>query len=82
MINYHYYKKKIKDMKLDYIKLTTQREFLIKMGILQRAEMISKNLSFTKKSDIYFRLKRLIDKKEMGSLFKVLFATKRKPNRN
>ena len=39
MINFHYYKKKIKKMKLDCIKLTTQREFLINMGILKRAEM-------------------------------------------
>ena len=68
-------------MKLDLIKLTTQREFLIKMGILQRAEILSKNASFSKKTDIYFRLKRLIDKNEMGLLFKVLFATK-KINKN
>jgi len=81
MINFHYYKKKIKKMKLDCIKLTTQREFLINMGILKRAEIISKNVSFSKKADIYFRLKRLIDKNEMGLLFKVLFATK-KINKN
>ena len=80
MINFHYYKKKIKDMKLDYIKLTTQREFLIKMGILQRAEIISKNVPFSKKSDIYLRLRKLINEKEMGTLFKVLFATQKKNN--
>ena len=81
MINFNYYKKKIKKMKLDCIKLTTQREFLINMGILKRAEIISKNVSFSKKADIYYRLKRLIDKNEMGLLFKVLFATK-KINKN
>jgi len=80
MINFNYYKKKIKDMKLDFIKLTTQREFLIKLGILERAEIISKKAPFSKKTDIYFRLRRLIDKQEMGSLFKVLFATKKKNN--
>ncbi len=80
MVNFNYYKKKIKDMKLDLLKLTTQREFLIKMGILERAEIISNKLSFSQKSDIYFRLKRLIDKKEMGSLFKVFFATKKENN--
>ena len=48
------------------------------MGIIERAEIISKNLPFSKKADIYFRLKRLIDYKEMGSLFKVFFATKKK----
>tara|TARA_Y100000591_G_scaffold324824_1_gene344823 strand:- start:1240 stop:1578 length:339 start_codon:yes stop_codon:yes gene_type:complete len=52
--------------------LTTQKNFLINMGIYKRAEIISKNLSFTKKADIYYRLKRLIDEKQMGKLFKVL----------
>ena len=50
------------------------------MGILQRAELLSKNLPFSKKTDIYFRLKRLIDKQQMGTLFKVLFATKKENN--
>ena len=30
------------------------------MGIKQRAEIISKNLNFSKKEDIYYRLNRLI----------------------
>ena len=80
MINFYFYKKKIKKMKLDIINVTSQREFLIKMGILQRAEMLSKNLPFTKKSNIYFRLRRLIDKQQMGTLFKVLFATNKENN--
>ena len=46
------------------------------MGIKQRAEIISKNQSFSKKADIYYRLKRLIDEKQMGNLFKVIFAYK------
>jgi len=36
-------------MKLDFIKLTTQREFLIKLGILERAEIISKKDLFQKR---------------------------------
>ena len=75
MLNFNFYKKKIKNMKLGSIKFTTQRQFLLKMGIQERAYIISKNLSFSRKVDIYYRLKRLIDNKEMGSLFKVLFAT-------
>ncbi len=51
---------------------TTQRNFLIKIGIKQRAEIISRNLSFLKKADIYYRLRRLIDNNEMGDLFKVM----------
>ena len=43
------------------------------MGIKERAETISKNKSFLKKADIYYRLKRLIDEKQMGELFKVMF---------
>jgi len=52
--------------------LTTQKNFLIKMGIKQRAEIISKKEIFLKKADIYYRLNRLIDEKQMGSLFKVM----------
>ena len=80
MINFNYYRKIIKNLNLDFIKFTTQREFLIKMGILERAEIISKNTNFLKKSDIYYRLKRLIDKNQMGFLFKVLFASKKENN--
>ena len=82
LINFDFFKKKIKNLEIDSVNLTTQREFLLKMGILERAEIISKNMTFSKKSDIYFRLKRLIDKKQMGTLFKVLFATNKKNNFN
>jgi cyclopropane-fatty-acyl-phospholipid synthase len=42
------------------------------MGIVQRAEIISKNLPFSKKTDLFYRVRRLIDKKQMGELFKVM----------
>ena len=74
------YKKKLKKMNLNLVKITTQREFLIKMGILQRAKILSNNQPFSKKSDIYFRIGRLIDKNQMGTLFKVMFATKKGNN--
>ena len=57
--------------------ITTQGSFLVKLGIKDRAEIISQNQSFSKKADIYYRLKRLIDDKEMGSLFKVMFVKKK-----
>jgi len=82
LINFNFFVEKLKSLKIDCVKLTTQREFLLKMGILQRAEVISKNVPFSKKSDIFFRLNRLIDKKQMGELFKVLFATNKKNNFN
>ena len=58
--------------------LTTQKDFLIKMGIMQRAEILCKNQSFLKKADIYYRLKRLIDEKQMGNLFKFMFIKNQK----
>jgi cyclopropane-fatty-acyl-phospholipid synthase len=48
------------------------------MGIQERAEIISKNQNFTKKADIYFRLRRLIDNNQMGHLFKVMLIKKEK----
>ena len=55
--------------------LTTQKKFLTKLGILDRAEILSKNMSFSEKADIYFRIKRLIDDGQMGHLFKIMFIT-------
>ena len=60
--------------------LTTQKDFLIKMGINERAEILSKNLNFLKKADIYYRIKRLTDDKQMGSLFKVMLIKNQKNN--
>ena len=37
-----------------------------------------KNKNFLKKSDIYYRLKRLIDENEMGNLFKVMLIKNKK----
>jgi len=57
---------------------TTQKKFLTKIGILDRAEILSKNMPFSKKADIYFRIKRLIDERQMGQLFKVMFISNQK----
>ena len=52
--------------------ITSQKKFLTSMGILQRAEIISKNMPFSKKTDLFYRIRRLIDEKQMGELFKVM----------
>jgi NADH dehydrogenase [ubiquinone] 1 alpha subcomplex assembly factor 7 len=57
---------------------TTQKKFLTSLGILKRAELLSKNMLFSKKADMYFRIKRLIDDREMGSLFKVILVSNKK----
>ena len=79
-INFDLFKRFAKQMNGLESNLTTQKEFLLKMGIKQRAEIISKNKNFSKKADIYFRLKRLIDDKQMGNLFKVMLI-KNKENK-
>ena len=65
---------------LNVEKITTQNEFLKKIGILERANILSKKMTFKEKANMFFRLKRLLDYKEMGSLFKVLFAQKKSRN--
>ena len=60
--------------------ISNQKKFLIRMGILQRAEIVSKNIPFSKKTDLFYRIRRLIDKKEMGELFKVMLI-KNKENK-
>ena len=71
-INFYLIKKiaqNFQDLDINY---TSQKKFLSILGIQQRAEIISKNKKFTEKADIFYRLKRLINEKEMGDLFKVM----------
>ena len=77
-INFNLFQKIIKQLGGLNDNLTTQKEFLIKMGIKQRAEIISKKQNFLKKADIYYRLNRLIDEKQMGTLFKVMLIKDKK----
>ena len=79
-LNFRVLEKIIKNFKVKCQGITTQRNFLINLGIKERAEIISKNLTFSKKADIYYRLKRLIDKNQMGDLFKVMLITNKKIN--
>ena len=58
--------------------VVSQSFFLKRLGILERAEILSKKMNFRKKSDLYLRLQRLLDPKYMGELFKVFFAFKGK----
>ena len=79
-ISFKLIEKIIKKLGLKVGGITNQKHFLQKLGILERAEIISKNLPFSKKANIYFRLKKLIDENFMGKLFKVMFVTKKNTN--
>ena len=61
-------------------KVISQKEFLIKMGIISRAEIIAKKMKFRDQANLYLRLKRLLSPKLMGELFKVILVYKCKNN--
>ena len=76
-INFKLFHKILNKNNLDVKKITKQSEFLKKIGILERANILSKKMTFKEKANMFYRLKRLIDYREMGSIFKVLFAQKK-----
>ena len=76
LVNFYLLKNFLKKNKLKVNKVVTQSFFLKKLGILNRADLVSKNMNFKEKSELYFRLKRLLHSKYMGDLFKVIFAYK------
>ena len=79
-INFKLFQKILKKNNLNVKKITNQNEFLKKIGILERANTLSKKMTFKEKANMFYRLKRLLDSREMGSLFKVMFAQKKGVN--
>ena len=77
-INFKLFEKFIKQLGGLKSNITTQKKFLLRMGIKERAEIISRNYNFLKKAEIFYRLKRLIDEKQMGNLFKVMLIKNKK----
>ena len=79
-INFKLFEKISRKLKLKSQGITSQKKFLTNIGIHQRAEIITKNLPFSKKADVYFRLKRLVDENQMGNLFKFMLITNKNIN--
>ena len=79
-ISFQLFEKFLNQFKVVDSIFTNQKKFLTSMGILQRAEIISKNIAFSKKADLFYRIKRLIDEKQMGELFKVMLIKKKNNN--
>jgi len=80
LVNFSLLKNYLKKKRLKVNNIVTQEFYLKRMGIINRAEILSKKMSFKEKSDLYFRLQRLIDPNQMGELFKVISAFKLKKN--
>ena len=74
LVNFQLLTNFFKKNNLDVSKTVSQSFFLKKIGILNRAEIISKKLNFKDKSNLFYRLERLLNPKLMGELFKVIFA--------
>ena len=80
LVNFNLLKNYLRKKKLKVNKVVTQEFFLKKMGIINRAEMVSQKMNFKEKSDLYLRLQRLLNPRQMGKLFKVISACKLKKN--
>ena len=78
LVNFSLLKNYFKKKNLNINRIVTQEFFLKNMGIINRAEILVKKMNFLKKSNIYYRLQRLISPKQMGELFKVIFTFKLK----
>jgi len=76
-INYKLFSEILKKNKAKVRKVVTQSEFLQKLGIVERANILAKKMDFKSKAKIYFKLQKLLHYKEMGNLFKVLMAQKK-----
>ena len=64
--------------KLKVKKIVSQKFFLEKMGIIERAKILEKKMTFKQKDYMSITLKRLLHRELMGRLFKVIFAFKSK----
>ncbi len=76
-INFKLFSEFLEKKNLNTKKITSQSEFLKKIGILERANILSEKMTFKQKANLFYRMKRLLDYNEMGSLFKVIFAQKK-----
>ena len=62
--------------KLNVKKVVTQKFFLERMGIIERAKILEKKMNEKQKKYMITALSRLLNKSSMGELFKVIFAYK------
>jgi NADH dehydrogenase [ubiquinone] 1 alpha subcomplex assembly factor 7 len=78
LVNFNLLKTYFKQKDLQINNIVTQEFFLKKMGILNRAKILSKKMNFKEKAELYYSLQRLLNPRQMGNLFKVIFAFKLK----
>ena len=80
LVNFSLLKEYFLKNKLKVKKIVSQKVFLEKMGIIERAKVLKKNMTFEQRDYMSSTLMRLLHKELMGDLFKVIFAFKSKNN--
>ena len=78
LVNFQLLKRFFESKKLFLNDVVNQGFFLKRLGIIERAELLCKKMNFREKSDLYYRIERLLGEKKMGKLFKVIFVTSKK----
>ncbi len=78
LVNFSLLEEYFKKKKLKVKKIVSQKFFLEKMGIIDRAKILEKNMTIKQLDYMSNTLMRLLHKDLMGSLFKVIFAFKSK----
>ncbi len=80
LVNFDLYKEYFNSNNLFVEKIITQSEFLQKMGIIERVKIAGNKMNSKERTNLYLRVKRLIDPEMMGKNFKVIFAKNKKCN--
>ena len=80
LVNFNLLKEYFLKNKMNVKKIVTQKFFLEKMGIIERAKVLEKKMNLKQKNYMLYTLNRLLNDKLMGDLFKVIFAFKSKNN--
>ena len=80
LVNFSLLKEYFLNKRLKVSNIVSQKFFLEKMGIIQRAKLLEKKMTQEQKVYMSSTLMRLLHKNLMGDLFKVIFAFKNKNN--
>ena len=80
LVNFNLLKEYFLKKNLKVKNVVSQKFFLEKMGIIERANILQRKMNLKQKNHMFLTLRRLLHKDLMGELFKVIFAFKSKNN--
>ena len=80
LVNFNLLKEYLIKNNLRVKKIVSQRFFLERMGIIERAKILEKKMTNKEKNYMSETLSRLLENKKMGTLFKVIFGFNYKNN--